>query len=107
MKFKLLILSILVSSSIQAQTNLNPGWEYFFKNNRTAARDFFTKAALKPTFSDEANVALSMMTEMDRPANEGFNYLNKLSNTSKNPQSYLVALWSDLPNNASDRKSVV
>ena len=105
MKFKLLILSILVSSSIQAQTNLNPGWEYFFKNNRTAARDFFTKAALKPAFSDEANVALSMMTEMDRPAKEGFNYLNKLSNTAKNPQPYLVALWSDLPNNASKIKT--
>lgn len=105
MKFKLLILSVLVSSSIQAQTNLNPGWEYFFKNNRTAARDFFTKAALKPASSDEANVALSMMTEMDRSDKEGFNYLNKLANTSKNPQPYLVALWSDLPNRASKIKT--
>lgn len=105
MKTKLLILSILFYSSVQAQTNLNAGWEFLFKNNRIAARDFFTKSALKPSFADESNAALSMMTEMDRPDREGFKYLNKLSGTSKNPLPYLIALWSDFSNNASRLKT--
>lgn len=105
MKTKLLILSLLFYSAVQAQTSLNPGWEYFFKNNRVAARDFFTKAALKPNYADEANIALSMLSEMDRPDQEGFAYLNKLNNSSKNPQPFLVAVWSDLPNNASRLKT--
>ena len=98
MKFKLLILSFLYCSSVQAQTNLNAGWESFFKNDRTTARTFFTKAALKPAFADEAHVALSMMAEMDRSSIEGFSHLNKLQQTSKNSQPYLLALWSDAPN---------
>lgn len=101
MKFKLVLLfSILFVPSIYAQTNLNLGWESFFKNDRTAARAFFTKEALKPAKADEANAALSMMADMDRPTAEGFSFLNKLYRNSKNPQPYLLALWSDPSNYA-------
>ena len=98
MKFKLILLSSLLSASVFAQTNSNPGWEAFFKNDRATARAFFTKQAAKPSGADEANVALSILTQIDRPQAEGFSYLTKLSASAKNPQPYLLALWNDASN---------
>lgn len=104
MKLRLLTLSLLLSSSVFAQ-NLNMGWELFFKNNRAAAREFFAKAALKPASADEANVALFMLAGMDRSNAEAFSYITKLYSTSKNPQPYILALWSDAPNYSGKLKS--
>jgi hypothetical protein len=105
MKAKLLTLSLLISISVQAQTNLNAGWESFLKNDRTTARNFFTKAALKPGTADESNIALSMLTDMDGTGIEGFSYLNKVANSAKNPQPYLLAAWGDAANHTGSVKN--
>lgn len=98
MKLKLLILSLLCYTTTQAQSPSNAAWEKFFQNDRITARKLFTQLAAKPVTADEANIALSMMTDMDRPISEGFTYLDKLYKTSKNPQPYLFALWGDPSN---------
>src|SRR5690349_4380786 len=102
MKFKLTFLIFLVALTVHAQTNLNIGWEFFLKNDRTNARSFFNKQTLNPGTADEALAALAMISQVDRPDAEGFSYLNKLAGTSRNPTPYLIALWSD-PANYSGR----
>lgn len=106
MKFKaLLALSLLFSISLNAQTTVNNAWEKFFKNDRDASRNLFTHLAKQPETSDEANIALCLLAEMDRPTAEGFTYLNKLYSTSKNPEPYIFALWTSQANYSTTRKT--
>jgi len=88
-----------------AQENLNAGWEMFLKNDRTAARNYFLKYAAKPVNADEANLALALIGQIDRPAEEALPYVSKFLAVSKTPGPYLMAIWSDPFNYSSPIKS--
>ncbi|PYF68993.1 tetratricopeptide repeat protein [Pedobacter nutrimenti] len=105
MKLKsLLTISLFFSLAAKAQTTVQ-AWEKFFKNDRESSRSMFTKLAAQPQTADEANIGLCLLAEIDKPALEGFTYLNKVYQSSKNPQPYLFALWDGSANYSSNRKS--
>lgn len=106
MKFKaIFVLSLFFSVTSNAQTTVNTAWDKFFTNDREGSRNLFTKLALQPKTADEANIALSLLADMDKPDSAAYPYLHTLYHTSKNPEPYLFALWGTSANYTSNRKS--
>ncbi|MEQ7800523.1 DUF3857 domain-containing protein [Pedobacter sp. ASV1-7] len=106
MKIKtLLILSLLFSLKLNAQVTVDNAWSKFLQNDRLSSRNLFLQLAKNPKTRDDANIGLCLISEMDKPENEAFTYLNKLYTTSKKPEPYLFALWGSPANYLGYRKS--
>ncbi len=92
-KYSTLTFLILLSLSLKAQISPNAAWENFFKNDRKTARTQFTELSAKAATAQEANLALSIMSQFDQPSEKGFDYFTRFYNAAANPEPYLLAMW--------------
>lgn len=76
-----------------AQTVLHNAWQAFFNNKRDDARAMFNQAAGQKESAGEALLGLSLLSQMDKPSSEAFDYFKKFYVQSNNPQPYIYALW--------------
>ena len=89
----ILTLFLLLSLSINAQVTTTSAWENFLKNDRKTARLQFTELSQMPVTAQEANLALSLMSQFDQSAEKGFDYFKKFYDISDNPEPYVLAMW--------------
>ncbi len=89
----ILILLIFSENILYAQSNLEKGWDAFYKNNRKEARDFFGKAMSDANSKAEASLALAFINEVDGKNDAAFKNFQTFFSTSENPYPYLYALW--------------
>ncbi|HUM45903.1 MAG TPA: tetratricopeptide repeat protein [Chitinophagales bacterium] len=93
-QFFIILLSLLLCNGLlKAQGNLDMGWSAFYKNNRSEARNYFTKALSESASKSEASLGLALIEEVDGKNDAAFNHFQVFYKTAANPYPYLFALW--------------
>lgn len=93
LKSLLCLLLVLACNNLFAQTDLQKAWQAFYANKRAESRALFTEAAKQNQSAGEALLGLSLLSQLDKPASESFDYFAKFCAQSKDPQPYIYALW--------------
>lgn len=96
--FKTLTVLFLLSlnTPLYAQTGLKAAWTAFFENKRAEAKELFLKATQQTESAAEAQLALSLLAQVDDNAPVAFENFKKFYTQTQNPQPYLYALWTSL-----------
>src|ERR1700742_1630005 len=93
LKGALIVILLISTSIVKAQSDLPKAWQAFYENKRTDARTLFTQASKQGSTAGEAYLGLSLLAQMDRSGAESFDNFKKFCDLSKNPQPYMYALW--------------
>src|SRR5690349_15890602 len=88
-----ILIALFTVTVANAQSNLEKGWQAFYKNDRKAARELFMKAANEVSSKGEARLALMFINEVEGKEDAGFMEFQNFFKASDNPYPYLFAFW--------------
>lgn len=96
LKTGLLLLWCLLTlkPAFASKEDLTAGWQAFNDNNRTKAKELFSKAEADAQTKAEASLALAMLAWSEDKEDDPFTLFNNFFTASDNPYPYLYALWS-------------
>lgn len=78
---------------VQAQNNLEEGWQAFLKNDNELAKNKLSEALKNPAQKQEALLWLSFLSENYPSAGKSFDFFQEYLKSEPNPSPFIFALW--------------
>jgi len=97
----IVLLFMLATSNVFAQSSLQSAWQAFFENKTDTAKILFNQAIQKNDNTGDALLGLSLMAQADQAPAAAFDYFQKFFAQSKDAAPYVYALWTTASVNSS------